>query len=154
MLLAGKHVPQNRVTWYARGGRGVCDTDANTLVQECNRSAWPAKARACWNSRPCDCKFVLVLFCFCFVSGVKGMRKVFFRREALYNIRQNHVSQIAVSGYDHELNPINMAIKLKITLSCYDRCQLYITRNKQPITTYLSVNNSQSECPSSNLLAR
>ena len=33
-------------------------------------------------------------------------------RKALYNIRQNHVSQIAVSGYDHELNPINMAIKV------------------------------------------
>ena len=33
-----------------------------------------------------------------------------------------------------------------LTRSCYDRCQLYITRsvNKQPIT-HLSVNNSQSE---------
>ena len=36
---------------------------------------------------------------------------------------------------------------MRISLSCYNRCQLYITRsiNKQPITTHLSVNNSKSE---------
>ena len=36
----------------------------------------------------------------------------FLGEKALYNVRQNHVSQIALSSYDHELDPINMAIKL------------------------------------------
>ena len=36
---------------------------------------------------------------------------------------------------------------MRFSLSCYDTCQIYITRsiNKQPIATHLSVNNSQSE---------
>ena len=36
---------------------------------------------------------------------------------------------------------------MRISLSCYNRCQLYITRsiNKQPIATHLPDNNSQSE---------
>ena len=36
----------------------------------------------------------------------------FLGGKALYNVCQNHVSQIALSSYDHELDPINMAIKL------------------------------------------